>query len=252
MNALVKDKQQELIDWAIDKLQSYDNEKKLYNFSAIILSVLDVLCGMIAIFYAGMLATSVVTSIICGTIWTGRLIQIIKAERLAKALKILSVASLSYIAVRKKRSEYMKSFKNAIKNNPLTILFAALGGVVMGYASYLAAVKFFVALPQYAYILMAIGCAILTIVLIVLLGWDTAKSAVLRTAKKTLTKENYEKLVGFVSELEDKQKAEKEAQEKAEAHQKDVEKAKAIVNDYENAKKLLEEDKAMQSTDTIQ
>ena len=41
---------QEVINWAIDKIKSYDSEKKLYNLSAIILSVLDVVCGIIAIF----------------------------------------------------------------------------------------------------------------------------------------------------------------------------------------------------------
>lgn len=64
----------QVIEWAIKKLKSYDNEKKLYNLSAIILSVLDVLCGIISIFYTSMIVTSVIASIICGTIWGGRFI----------------------------------------------------------------------------------------------------------------------------------------------------------------------------------
>ena len=51
---------QEVINWAIEKLNSYDSEKKLYNISAVILSVLDVICGIIAIFYTSMIVTSVV------------------------------------------------------------------------------------------------------------------------------------------------------------------------------------------------
>ena len=45
---------QEVIAWAMKKLDSYDNEKKLYNISAIILSILDVICGVVAIFYTSM------------------------------------------------------------------------------------------------------------------------------------------------------------------------------------------------------
>lgn len=93
---------QEVIDWAIEKIKKFDNERKLYNLSAIILSVLDVLCGIIAIFYTSMLATSIVASILCGTIWGGRFIQVVKTERLAKSLKVMTTASLAYIAVRKR------------------------------------------------------------------------------------------------------------------------------------------------------
>ena len=73
--------------------------------SAIILSILDVVCGVIAVFYASMLAASVVASILCGTVWGARFIQLIKIEKLAKSLKALKVAntfSLAYILVRKK------------------------------------------------------------------------------------------------------------------------------------------------------
>ena len=107
-------KQQEVIDWAINKIQSFDKQKKLYNLSAIILSILDVVCGVITVFYAGILVASVVTSILCGSVWGARFIQIIKIEKLAKSLKALKVAntfSLAYILVRKKRSEFMKNTK---------------------------------------------------------------------------------------------------------------------------------------------
>lgn len=124
-------KQKEVIEWAIQKLQDYEKEKKLYNLSAIILSVLDVLCGVIAIFYAGMMATSIVASILCGTVWGARFIQLVKAERLAKALKLLSVPSLAYLATRKKRGEIMKNIK--IKNWIIAILnvLAVIVGVVL-------------------------------------------------------------------------------------------------------------------------
>lgn len=123
--------QKEVIEWAIQRLQDYEREKKLYNLSAIILSVLDVLCGVIAIFYAGMMATSIVASILCGTVWGARFIQLVKAERLAKALKLLSVPSLAYLATRKKRGEIMKNIK--IKNWIVAILnvLSVITGVVL-------------------------------------------------------------------------------------------------------------------------
>ena len=107
MSEVTLDKK-DLVNWAIEKMQSYEKERKLYNLSAIILSILDVVCGIIAIFYAGMLVTSVVASIACGTIWCGRFIQLVKTERLAKSLKVLTSVSLTYIAVRMNSYDFSK------------------------------------------------------------------------------------------------------------------------------------------------
>ena len=243
----------QVIEWAIKKLKSYDNEKKLYNLSAIILSVLDVLCGIISIFYTSMIVTSVIASIICGTIWGGRFIQLIKAERLAKALKILSTASITYITVRKKRSEFMKKFFDNLKNNPLTIVFALIGGGVMGFAAYKLAQLYFVALPQWAYILIAIVAAVLTVVFVVLLGWDNLKSAILRSAKKTLSKDGYNTLVETVDALKAKEAEQAEIAAATAAHDREVEQARQIIAEHEkqNAeyKKALELLASMNATD---
>lgn len=243
----------QVIEWAIKKLKSYDNEKKLYNLSAIILSVLDVLCGIISIFYTSMIVTSVIASIICGTIWGGRFIQLIKAERLAKALKILSTASITYITVRKKRSEFMKKFFDNLKNNPLTIVFALIGGGVMGLAAYKLAQLYFVALPQWAYILIAIVAAVLTVVFVVLLGWDNLKSAILRSAKKTLSKDGYNTLVETVDALKAKEAEQAEIAAATAAHDREVEQARQIIAEREkqNAeyKKALELLASMNATD---
>lgn len=228
---------QEVIGWAIEKIQKYDNEKKLYNVSAIILSVLDVLCGIVAIFYTSMLATSIVASILCGTIWGGRFIQLVKTERLAKALKVMTTASLAYIAVRKKRSEYMKTILKNIKNNPLTIVFAIIGGAIMSFVTYTLAQLYFINLPQYLYFIFAAVAAIITMVIVVVLGWDTAKGAVLRSAKKHLSDEDYNKVVEMVGTLEkaaaDAKVAAKQAEESEAQKLKDVEQAKATIAAYE-------------------
>ncbi|MBD5086705.1 MAG: hypothetical protein HDT32_05075 [Clostridiales bacterium] len=225
--------EKQVIEWAIEKINSYDSEKKLYNLSAVVLSVLDVVCGIIAIFYTSMIVTSVIASIICGTIWGGRLIQLIKAERLAKALKVLSTASITYISVRKKRSEYMNKFKDNLKNNPLTIVFALIGAGVIGFATYKLAQLYFVALPKWTYILFAIIMAILTIILVVLLGWDNLKSAILRSAKKTLSEDGYNTLVEYVNALKAKEDEQAEIQAKKVAHDKEVEQARQIIADHE-------------------
>ncbi|MBQ7977390.1 MAG: hypothetical protein IJ301_02170 [Clostridia bacterium] len=228
---------QEVIDWAIEKIQKFDNEKKLYNLSAIILSILDVVCGITAIFYASMLVTSVVASILCGTIWGGRFIQIVKTERLAKSLKVMTTASLTYIAVRKKRSEYMQNIFKNIKNNPLTIIFAPLGGAIMAFVTYTLAQLYFINLPQYLYIIFAVIAAIITIVVVVVLGWDKTKAAILRNAKKNLSAEDYDKVVEMVGTLEKAAADAKATKAQAEADEaqklKNVEQAKQTIAAYE-------------------
>lgn len=148
-------KQQEIIDWAINRLQSYDKEKKLYNITAIILSFLDVACGIATIFYAGMLATSIVASILCGTVWGARFIQLVKMEKLAQALKTLKVStalSLSYILVRKKRREFMKNTK--IRN------YVIAGLTILGFAAVIVC-HFVPALREYIDYAIYYMCALL-------------------------------------------------------------------------------------------
>ena len=105
------DKQQELIDWAINKIEMFEKEKKLYNISAIILALLDVVCGILASYYSLMIVNAVVATILCGTVWGARTVQVIKCEKLAQAIKAMSIPSMAYIAVRKRRGDFMKDVK---------------------------------------------------------------------------------------------------------------------------------------------
>lgn len=222
-----------VVEWAMSKIDSYDNEKKLYNLSAILLSILDVVCGIIAIFYTAMAVTSVIFSILCGTVWGGRVIQLIKVQRLAKALKVMSTASIAYITVRKRRSEYMKKIFDNLKNNPLTIVFAILGGGVMGFAAYKLAQIYFVALPQWMNIIFAISAAVLTVALVILLGWDSLKSAILRSAKKVLSKDGYDALINYVDTLKKQEDKQAELAAKTAAHDKEIEQARLVIAEYE-------------------
>lgn len=147
----------------------------------------------------------------------------------------------------------MKKFFDNIKNNPLTIVFALIGGGVMGFAAYKLAQLYFVALPQWAYILIAIVAAILTVVFVVLLGWDNLKSAILRSAKKTLSTDGYNTLVETVDALKAKEDEQAEIAAATAAHDKEVEQARQIIAEREkqNAeyKKALELLASMNATD---
>ena len=147
--------QQEIVDWAIEKIKSFETQKKIYNLSAIILSLLDVVCGVITIFYASMLTTSIVASILCGTTWGARYIQVVKIEKLTQALKYLKVAntfSLLYIMVRKRRSEFMTNVK--VRNIVIGIL------TILGFASVIVC-HFVPALVEYVDYAIYVLCAVL-------------------------------------------------------------------------------------------
>lgn len=239
--------QQEVIIDTLGRLElKLQKESKAYGVTTIILSVLDVLCGIICIICTSIQITSVVVSILSGTVVCTRAVQILKTRNLLNTIKVLNGLATGYVVCRMKKGEYMKNFVKCIKNNPLTLLFAILGGLTMGFSGYKISQSYFVA-PNYAYILVGVGCAALTVLFVVILGWDKAKSAILRTAKKTLTKENYDLLVGTVGELEKKQAEEAEKKAQEEAHQKEVDNAKAVVGAYEKAKKILDEDAQKQA-----
>jgi hypothetical protein len=197
---MVTTKQQELIDWAIEKLESYDREKKLYNFSAIILSILDVFCGVVALFYAGMMVTSVIASILCGTAWGARAIQLVKCEKLAKALKALTVPSLAYISVRKERSEYMKNTKAR------NVVIGAL--TLLGFASVIVC-HFVPALVQYIDYAIYYLCALLPADLYAVFNNAHLSAAEMQAKVDKKLKADAE--LKAKAELDAKQKAELEA-----------------------------------------
>ena len=150
----------------------------------------------------------------------------------------------------------MKNFFKNIKNNPLTIIFAVLGGGIMAFVTYNLAQLYFISLPNYLYIIFAIIAAILTVVMVVILGWDTVKSAILRSARKNLSKDNYNKVVEFVGTLEDTEKQAKQEEIQKALKNKEVEQAKAIIANYEadklaydNAKKVVAEIEAEKQAD---
>lgn len=232
---------QEVINDTLERLErKLTKETKVYGIFTIILSVLDVLCGFMCIIFTTLQITAVVVSVLSGTLICSRAVQVLKAKNLINTIRVLSGLSSTYVVCRIKKGEFMKNFFQAIKNNPLTLLFAIIGGAIMGFAGFNIAQIYF-AMPTWGYVLVAIGCALLTIAIVVVLGWDKAKAAILRTAKKNLTKENYDSLVEMVGTLEQKQAEDAAKLAEEEAKAKELEQAKITVEAYENAKKLLEE-----------
>ena len=141
----------------------------------------------------------------------------------------------------------MKNFVKAIKNNPLTLLFAIIGALVMGFCGYQVSASL-LGVPVYACVLVGAAAALLTVLAVFVLGWDKVKEAILRAAKKTLSKENYDKLVETAGALEQKQAEEAQKKADEEARQKKLAEARATVEAYDQAKKLLDEDAASKAS----
>lgn len=113
---------------AIDK--RYQKEQKVYNIAGIILSILDIVFGLLSLFYSALLITAVVASVLCGTVWGARTVQVMKIRQLIKNLKLIAAPGFVYIATRKKRGDLFMNIK--IRNWVIAVL--DLVAVVFGVA----------------------------------------------------------------------------------------------------------------------
>ena len=113
---------------AIDK--RYQKEQKVYNVAGIILSILDIGFGLLSLFYSALLITAVVASVLCGTVWGARTVQVMKIRQLIKNLKLIAAPGFVYIATRKKRGDLFMNIK--IRNWIIAVL--DLVAVVFGIA----------------------------------------------------------------------------------------------------------------------
>ena len=103
--------QQQAIDWALNKIQSSSKNLKYFNLTAIVLTLFDVICSIVTLIYATMTITSIVSSILCGSAWSTRAMQIMRMQKLIDALKYPAMFGLAYIITRKRRSEFMQNIK---------------------------------------------------------------------------------------------------------------------------------------------
>ena len=126
-----------LVENLLDRLEEldkrYQKERKIYSTVGIILSLFDVIFGIISLFYSAMLVTAVVASVLCGTVWGARTIQVLKIRQLTKNLKLIAAPSIAYIATRKKRGDLFMNIK--IKNWVIAglDLAALILGIVLAF-----------------------------------------------------------------------------------------------------------------------
>lgn len=243
--------QQEISETLVELELKLKKESKVYGIFTIILSILDVLCGVLCIIFTSIQITALVMSIASGTIICSRAIQVLKTRNLVKTIRILNGVSGTYLAFRVKKGEYMKKIFTWIKNNKLTLLVSTLGFVVCGFAGYYASALIFMA-PKFVYFIVGAICSILSVVLVMILGNENALQFFLRTAVGYLPKEYQEQVSETVKNLQSQVNSEKEQKTKEAALKKEVQRAKVTVETYEKAnesylkaKKLLEDNKEL-------
>lgn len=127
---------EELINQTYIIVKKLENKAKIFGNSVLVLSILDCLFGIIAIFCSSLTiisflasATSLTTITICG-----RIIQIKKIQQLEKALKPLNLVAIAWFV--NKYKKYLKSKKkggNTVKSEKLSgVQIASICGAVVG------------------------------------------------------------------------------------------------------------------------
>jgi len=175
----------------------------------IILSILDFICSLIII----LSAFFTIALIFRFTFALRLLVAINKFRTLIYAF----LMTIFIIKCRKGGTNKMAKIFENIKNNPRTILFGIICAGVFGFAGYYFGELWVGSLiPFWSIIAISAVIGLLGFLLCCWIGWDSIKSIVFFTAKKTLTTENYDKLVGYANEL-----TEVEAKEVEEAIEKE-------------------------------
>lgn len=225
--------QQEIANTLIMLEQKLNRESKAYGILTIILSALDVLCGVLCIVFTTVQITAVVMSIASGTIVCSRAIQVLKTKNLLKTIRILNGISSTYIVCRMKKGDYMKKFVTWVKQNKLTLLVSLLGFVVCGIAGYYITALF--TTPIFVRYIVGGVCSVLAVVLVMILGKENSLEFFTRVAVTKLPKEYQEQAVEAIKKVQTLVVTEQEAKAQKEALKVEVQKAKATVEAYESA-----------------
>lgn len=212
-------------------------ESKVYGTLTIILSVLDVLTGLICIVFTSIQITAFITSLLSGSVVCSRAIQVLKSRNLIKTIALINGVSASYIIGRAKKGEYMKNFFKANKFS--LILATGLGGIVGCSAFFLMPLVWATA-PLYASILISCGIGITIWLMVFFLGKEKTFEYLLRVGTKYLPEDKISQVIEIANKFTEEVKvAEKEEIEKKKLESEKL-KAKKIIEEYENAKKILE------------
>ena len=223
---MVDELQQKRLEELLDKLEK---DRNIYNWTSIVLSILDVVCGLICIAYTSVLVASVVVSALTGVVITGRTIQVLKAERLAKTLGIFLKKSwvrrtfsicLLFITTRIKRGN--NKMAKWLKANKFSVLMGIIACGVVAGAVWFVISSYWSASPLWAHILITAGSGLVSCLGVYFLGAEKWTEYVLRISAKKLSKENQAKLSETATALFNQAKAleeqsKKEAELKAQA-----------------------------------
>lgn len=214
-----------LVEDLLDRLealdQHYQKEQKLYNIAGIVLSLLDIIFGLLSLFYSALLITAVVTSVLCGTVWGTRTIQVMKVRQLIKNLKILAIPGFVYIVTRKKRGDLFMNIK--IKN----WIVAGLDLAALVFAIVMVFIEPTVITSNIEVVICGLGS--LLGVNIAIPCFNNAKKSETEVAEKQAVKKGKALLKQAKARVKEKQTAEHQALVNAEvAHIKQEQEAQAV------------------------
>lgn len=216
---MVETKLEELLNQNLVIVQRLEKKASMFSNGMLVLSLLDVIFGILAIFCASLQVTALFMSVSSLTAITtcGRVIQLSKIRQFEKSLKTLNLISLAWFVNRYKKylkEKEIKMTKSTVLQKILTTILSVfgVGGVVV----------FFI--PQFNGIATSVTniVAMLSEIIAVVSGiWLS------QTSDKVLTAEE-------IAEAEKTKNAKK------------LKKAEAIVSQYEEAQKLIAESKNKQ------
>ena len=218
----MEENSKELINQTLIIVEKLEKKATMFGKSMLILSLLDCLFGILAIFCTSLTliaffasATSLTAITICG-----RIIQISKIQSLEKSLKTLEFVSIAWFVNRYKKYLKNKGEKKVKTTKLSKIQIAAIIGAIIGIA--FAIVSVFV--PQIA----IAGDCIYNILIATGIEGLCAFAGTFKGYKE-LTEEEIAKV------------KEKNAVKEAKVKEAELEKAKSVVAEYENAKKIIAE-----------
>lgn len=228
MESVEKESDRELVLRTNELIEKLITKANAFNRGTLILSLFDVLFGVLNMFYTTLSLTALLASCCSFTAISicGKLVQISKIKALQKSLKPLKYVSVAYLAYRIKefliKRGKLKMTKSTVLQKILTTILAifGVGGVVVGF------------LPQFVDIATEITLYV------------SMASECIATASGIFLAGTHDK-VKSAEEIEKEKKAQEEKAKKkeiaeAEALVKKYEEAKAKEEKYQKAKELIE------------
>lgn len=218
----MEENSKELINKTLDIVQRLEKKATMFGNGMLVLSLLDCLFGVLAIFCTSLTLTAFFASATSLTAITicGRVIQIKKVQSLEKSLRTLNFAYMAWFVNRFKKYLKNKGEKKVKTTKLSKIQIAAIIGAIVGIAFTI--VSIFV--PQIA----IAGDSIYNILVATGIEGVCAFAGTFKGYKE-MTEEEITKA------------KEKAAAKEAKAKEAELEKAKSFVAEYENAKKIIAE-----------